>query len=193
MHIMKKSLGAATLAQPTPTWAVGSYDEDGKPNAMIAAWGGICCSQPPCVTVSVRPGRHTYAGIMRHKAFTVSVCPEWLAAEADFLGIVSGRKVDKFAATGLTPVRSELVDAPYIDEFPLVVECAMIHSYELGAHVMLVGEIKDVKCDDDKLLEEKYPDLTKVLPLIYSPGAGTYHGVGPALAKGFSVGKKFMK
>ncbi|MFH1914023.1 MAG: flavin reductase family protein [Pseudomonadota bacterium] len=190
---MKKSLGPATLAFPTPVWAVGSYDEDGRPNAMIAAWGGICCSQPPCLTVSVRPGRHTFAGIMRHKAFTVSVCPQSLAAEADFLGLVSGRKTDKFAATGLTPIRGEHVDAPYIDEFPLVVECTLIHSYDLGAHTMMVGEIKDVKCDADKLLDDKHPDPAKVLPLIYAPGAGTYHGMGPVVAKGFSAGKAFMK
>jgi len=190
---MKKSLGPGTLALPTPVWAVGSYDEDGRPNAMIAAWGGICCSQPPCLTVSVRPGRHTFAGIMRHKAFTVSVCPQSLAAEADFLGLVSGRKTDKFAATGLTPVRGEQVNAPYIDEFPLVVECTLIHSHDLGAHTLMVGEIMDVKCDADKLLDGRHPDPALVQPLVYAPGAGTYHGLGPVVAKGFHAGKAFMK
>ncbi|MBI9081403.1 MAG: flavin reductase family protein [Pseudodesulfovibrio sp.] len=190
---MKKSLGAKTLAQPAPVWAVSAYDVNGKPNAMIAAWGGICSSQPPCLTVSLRPSRHTYAGIMKNKAFTISVCPKGLAAEADYLGMVSGAKEDKFKATGLTPVRSDVVEAPYIDEFPLIIECSLIHSYELGIHTMLVGEIKDVKCDDDKLIDDKNPDIEKILPLIFTPGTRAYHTIGEYVGQGFNMGKKFMK
>ena len=190
---MKKSLGAKTLAQPTPVWAVSAYDEGGKANAMIAAWGGICSSAPPCLTVSLRPSRHTYAGIMKHKAFTVNVCPKSLAAEADYLGMASGKKEDKFAATGLTPVRSDVVNAPYIGEFPLVIECELVHTYELGVHVMLVGEIKDVKCDEDKLVDGKNPDVEKILPLIFTPGTRAYHTVGECVGQAFDMGKKFMK
>lgn len=190
---MKKSLGPKTLAQPTPVWAVGSYDENDKPNAMIAAWGGICGSDPACLTVSVRPPRHTYAGIMKHKAFTVSVSSVAVAAEADFLGMVSGKKVDKFAATGLTPVRGEFVDAPYIEEFPLVIECKLKETVDLDAHVMFVGEIKDVKCDEDKLADGKYPDPEKILPLIFSPGTRAYHTVGEKVGQGFDMGKKYLK
>ena len=190
---MKKSLGPQTLAQPTPVWAIGSYDEAGKPNAMIAAWGGICGSDPACMTVSIRPGRHTYAGIMRHKAFTISVCPAGLAAEADYLGIVSGKKVDKFAATGLTPVKSDVVDAPYIGEFPLVIECELRETVDLGVHVMLIGEIRDVKCDEDKLVDDKHPDPEKVLPLIFSPGTRAYHTLGDKIGQGFDLGKQYMK
>ncbi len=189
---MKKSLGAKTLAQPAPVWAVGAYDEHNKPNAMIAAWGGICCSQPACLTVSVNPSRHTFSGIIKHKAFTVSVCPEWLAAESDYLGMVSGRKEDKFAVTGLTPVRSDVVDAPYIEEFPLILECALIHSYDVGGHTMLVGEIKDVKCDEDKLVDGN-PDPEKIRALIFSPGSRAYHTLGKRVGTGFNMGKKFMK
>lgn len=190
---MKQSLGAKTLAQPTPVWAVGAYDENGKPNAMIAAWGGICCSDPASLTVSLRPSRHTYAGIMKHKAFTVSVCPEWLAAESDYLGIVSGKKEDKFAATGLTPVKSDLVEAPYIDEFPLIVECSLMKTVELGAHTMMIGEIMDIKCDDDKIIDGQFPDMSKVLPLSYAFGSRAYHATGRHVGNGFDLGKKFMK
>jgi len=190
---MKKSLGPKTLAQPTPVWAVGAYDEDGKPNAMIAAWGGICSSDPASMTVSLRPSRHTYAGIMTHKAFTISVCPASLAAEADYLGIVSGKKGDKFAATGLTPVKSDCVNAPYVDEFPLVIECELADMLEVGVHTMLVGTVKDVKCDEDKLIDGKHPDPEKILPMIFSPGTRAYHTVGELVGKGFDIGKKFMK
>jgi len=189
---MKKSLGAKTLAQPAPVWAVSAYDEHGKANSMIAAWGGICSSQPASMTVSVRPSRHTYAGIMKHEAFTISVCPKWLAAESDYLGMVSGKKEDKLAKAGLTPVRSDVVEAPYIDEFPLVIECKLIHSYEIGIHTMLVGEIKDVKCDEDKLIDGKYPDVEKILPLIFTPGTRDYHTIGERVGKGFDMGKKFI-
>lgn len=190
---MKQSLGAKTLAQPTPVWAVGAYDEAGKPNAMIAAWGGICSSDPASITVSLRPSRHTFAGIMKHRAFTVSVCPEWLAAESDYLGMVSGRKEDKFATTGLTPVKSDLVDAPYIDEFPLIVECTLAKTVELGVHTMMIGEIMDIKCDDDKLIDGTFPDMGKVLPLTYAFGSREYHAMGKHIGNGFDMGKKFMK
>ncbi|MBG0790367.1 MAG: flavin reductase family protein [Desulfovibrionaceae bacterium] len=190
---MKISLGAKTLAQPAPVWAVGAFDEDGKPNAMIAAWGGICSSDPASVAVALRPSRHTYGGIMRHKAFTISVCPAPLAAEADYLGMVSGGKVDKFAATGLTPTTSDVVNAPYVDEFPLIVECKLSHTLELGIHTLLIGRIVDVKCDDDKLIDGKFPDPEKILPLIFSPGSRAYHTVGDKIGQGFDIGKKYLK
>ncbi|BCS88891.1 flavin reductase family protein [Pseudodesulfovibrio sediminis] len=190
---MKKSLGAITLAQPTPVWAVGAYDEDGKPNAMIAAWGGIASSDPASMVVSLRPSRHTYAGILKHKAFTISVCPANLAAESDYLGMVSGKNVDKFTEAGLTPVRSNCVDAPYIDECPLVIECELSEIVELGVHNMVIGAIIDVKCDDDKLVNGKHPDITKVAPMIFAPGSRAYHTIGEHVGQAFNIGKKFMK
>lgn len=161
---MKKSLGSKTLAQPAPVWAVGAYDENDKPNAMIAAWGGICSSDPATITVSLRPSRHTYAGILKHKAFTVSVCSEPFAAESDYLGIVSGKKVDKFAATGLTPTKGTFVNAPYIEEFPLVIECELSGTHEIGVHTLLFGKVMDVKCDEDKLIDGQHPDPEKSFP-----------------------------
>ena len=190
---MKISLGAKTLAQPTPVWAVGAFGEDGKPNAMIAAWGGICSSDPASVTVSLRPNRHTFAGIMKHKAFTVSVCPAPLAAEADYLGLVSGKKGGKFAACGLTPVESDVVKAPYVDEFPLIIECTLAETLELGVHTLLVGTIVDVKCDEDKLVDDKHPDPEKILPMIFSPGTRAYHTLGEKVGQAFDIGKKFME
>jgi flavin reductase (DIM6/NTAB) family NADH-FMN oxidoreductase RutF len=120
---MKRSLGAKTLIVPTPTWIVGSYDNQGKPNGMTAAWGGICCSDPPCVAVSLRKATYSYGSLIRRRAFTVSVPSQGQVKVADYFGLTSGRETDKFAATGLTPVRSDLVDAPYVQEFPLVLEC----------------------------------------------------------------------
>lgn len=189
---MKKSLGAKTLAYPTPVWVVGSYDAAGKPNIMTAAWAGICSSAPPCVTVSIRAERHSHAAIMARRAFTLSIPGQGQVAEADYVGMVSGSVADKFAVAGLTPVRSELVDAPYVGEFPLVIECRLAQTVDLGAHTQFIGEIVDVKAEEAVLDAEGHVDLTLLLPLIYAPGASLYHGVGPVVAKGFSVGKKYM-
>jgi len=188
---MKQSLGAKTLAQPTPVWVVGSYDAAGKANIMTAAWGGICCSKPPCVTVSVRTERHTHAAVMARKAFTVSVPSQRHVAEADYVGMVSGGAVDKFAITGLTAVKSDLVDAPYVGEFPLVIECRLLQAVDLGAHTQFIGEIMDVKADADVLGVDGNIDLARLLPLIYSPGSSKYYGVGAIVAQAFSVGKKY--
>jgi len=189
---MKKSLGAKTLAYPTPVWVVGSYDAAGKPNIMTAAWAGICCSAPPCITVSLRTERHSYAAIMARRAFTVSIPGQGQVAEADYAGMVSGSVADKFAVAGLTPVRSELVDAPFVGEFPLVIECRLAQTVDLGAHTQFIGEIVDVKAEESMLDADGHVDLALLLPLIYAPGSSLYYGVGPVVAKGFSVGRKFM-
>lgn len=187
---MKKSLGAQTLVFPTPTWIVGTYDKDNRPNVMTAAWGGICCSDPPCVAVSLRKATYSYGSLMERRAFTVSVPSEGHVKEADYFGLISGRDTDKFSATGLTPVRSELVDAPYVEEFPMVLECKVLHVFELGLHTQFVGQIMDVKVDEAVLGSEGHPEIEKVRPIIFSPGHRMYHGVGKSLGHAFAIGKE---
>jgi flavin reductase (DIM6/NTAB) family NADH-FMN oxidoreductase RutF len=189
---MKKSLGAKTLLFPTPVLMVGTYDQDGKPNLMNAAWGGICCSQPPAVGVSMRKATYTHAAVIARKAFTVGISCEAKMVEADYVGIDSGRDVDKFAAAGLTPIRSELVDAPYAAEFPVVLECRLLQVVENGLHTQFIGEIVDVKADDSVLSEDGLPDIMKIRPLIYDTAHKGYHGVGPLLGNAFSIGKKLQ-
>ncbi len=187
---MKKSIGPKTLIFPTPVWIVGSYDTDGRPNGMTAAWGGICCSKPPCVYVSLQKPRYSYANIMARQAYTLSVPSEKYAREADYFGIVSGRTTDKFAATGLTPVKSEVVDAPYIAEFPLVLECKLVQTIDLGLHTQFIGEVLDVKADEAVLDESGLPDIEKVAPIVFGPEIRSYHGIGRYLGRAFDIGKK---
>ena len=187
---MKKSLGAQTLVFPTPTWIVGTYDTDGRPNAMAAAWGGICCSDPPCIAVSLCKATYTHGSLMARKAFTINVPSENHVREADYFGLVSGRETDKFSVTGLTPVRSELVDAPYVAEFPMVLECRVLHVFELGLHTQFVGQIMDVKADEAVLGTAGHPEIEKVRPIIFSPGNREYHGVGASLGQAFAIGKE---
>lgn len=186
---MKKSVGAKTLAMPTPVWLVGTYDAEGKPNIMTAAWGGICCSTPPCITVSLRKATHSYAAIEARKAFTVSIPSEDQVAQADYAGIVSGRDRNKFADCNWTPVKSDLVDAPYVAETPLVVECRLLHTVEVGLHTMFVGEIVDVKADEALISDKGYPDITKVKPFIWDTAHRGYYGLGQFLGKAWEIGK----
>ena len=186
---MKRSIGAKALIYPTPVLVIGTYDKDRLPNIMTAAWGGICCSQPPCIGVSLRKATYTYGNIIDKKAFSVSVPGEDSVKAADYCGLVSGRDVDKFRATGLTPVKSDLVDAPYVQEFPLVLECRLLHTVEIGLHTQFIGEILDVKAEEDLIVEDGLPDIETVRPIIFSPENRKYHGVGRFLGRAFSVGR----
>ena len=189
---MKQSLGAKTLLYPTPVLVVGTYHADGRPNVMTAAWGGIACSTPPCVCVSLRAATATHGNIVARKAFTISLPGREQAAAADYFGLVSGRKSDKFAATGLTPVKGEFVDAPYVAEFPLVVECAVVQVHELGLHTQFIGEIKDVKIDEACLDAQGHVDVGKLDPIAFAPDTGAYFALGALIGPAYSLGKAFI-
>ena len=189
----KKSLGAKTLAAPCPVWVIGSYDTAGKPNVMTASWAAICCSQPPCVTVSLRKATYTYGNIMTTKAFTVNIPSEQFARETMYFGSVSGKDVDKFATSGLTPVKSDLVNAPYVREFPLVIECKLLQTVELGLHTMFIGEIVDVKADESILNAAGTPDLTKLKPFLIAPGNSDFYGIGASIGSMEELGKPLKK
>ncbi|HHT9116050.1 MAG: flavin reductase family protein [Planctomycetes bacterium] len=187
---MKKSLGAKTIVYPTPVFIVGTYDKAGKPNAMNVAWGGLCCSNPPSIAISLRKATYTYGNIVERKAFTINIPSETYVKEADHFGIASGSKEDKFSATKLTAVKSDLVDAPYIKEFPLVLECKLTHTVEIGLHTQFIGEIFDVKVEDSVLGEGGTIDIEKMSPFLYAPEIRAYYGVGKCLGKAFSIGKQ---
>jgi flavin reductase (DIM6/NTAB) family NADH-FMN oxidoreductase RutF len=186
---LKQSIGPRTIAFPTPTWVVGTYDREGKPNIMTAAWGGVCCSKPPCVYVSLRKATYTHGNIVSRRAYTINIPSENYVKEADYFGIASGKTAEKFAVSGFTPVKSSVVDAPYIKEFPLVLECNVLKIVELGLHTQFVGEIKDVKSDPSVLTEDGSPDITKVKPIIFEPSNRRYYGLGSYLGQAFSIGK----
>jgi flavin reductase (DIM6/NTAB) family NADH-FMN oxidoreductase RutF len=186
---MKKSFGAQTMAFPNPVWCIGSYDTGDRPNLMTVAWGGICCSKPPAVTISLRKATYTYGTLMARKAYTVNVPSVKYVTEADYVGIASGKKTDKFKTTGLTPVKSDLVDAPYVAEFPMVLECKVIHTFEIGLHTQFIGEIVDVKVDQSALDEAGQPDMAQIAPIVYGRQVQTYHRVAEEIGKAFHIGK----
>ncbi|MBN2041487.1 MAG: flavin reductase family protein [Spirochaetes bacterium] len=187
---MKKSFGAKIIVLSAPVWCVGSYDSENRPNVMTVAWGGVCCSSPPCVTISIREATYSYHNIMEREAYTVSIPSGNHIKEADYFGIVSGKDTDKFKETGLTPVRSEIVDAPYVDEFPLIIECKVIHSYKIGSHTQFIGEIIDIKADESILDENDQIDPEKIHPVTFAPVLRRYFAKGSYLGRGFEIGKK---
>ena len=190
---MKRSLGPQTLVYPMPAFLIGTYDDTGKPNIMTVAWGGICCSAPPLAAVSVRKERWTYDAICARKAFTINIPSADMAARTDFAGMASGGKTDKFKELGLTPVRGEFADAPYVRECPMVLELSLHSATELGSQVLFIGEIKDVKAEESCLDENGKPVLEKLDPLIYDGGAREYYRPGAVVGKAFSGGKVFWK
>ena len=188
---MKKSIGAKTIIYPTPVLIVGTYDSSKKPNVMTAAWGGISCSDPPCVSISLREATYTHGNIINQKAFTLNIPSKKQVEEADYFGMVSGRDNDKFISTGLTPVKSELVNAPYIEEFPIILECKLVNILELGLHTHFTGEIQDIKVDQDLTDDNGNPDIEKVDPILYDPSGIAYYGIGELVGEAFNIGKKF--
>lgn len=184
---MKKSIGSNPIVYPNPVFIIGTYGKDGKPNAMAAAWGGIPCSAPPCVSISLREAIYTHGNIVNKEAFTVNIPSEDYVKEADYFGMASGGNEDKFKKTGLTPVRSKLVDAPYIEEFPLILECKLVHMAELGLHTHFTGEILDVKVDEN-LIKNGSPDIELIKPFLYDHSFHAYYAIGKRLGNAFSVG-----
>jgi flavin reductase (DIM6/NTAB) family NADH-FMN oxidoreductase RutF len=187
---MKTSIGPRTLIYPTPALIVGTYDKIARPNAMTAAWTGICCSKPPCVYVSLRKATYTYGNIVERNAYTLSIPSDEMVEKVDYFGLASGREEDKFAAAGLTPVRGEHVDAPYVAECPVVLECRLVKTVELGLHTQFVGEVLDVKAEEGLLTDSGVPDMGKVRPLVFAPESRGYYKLGEFLGRAFSMGKR---
>jgi len=189
---MKRSLGRRLVATPSVVWIVGTFDRNDRPNLMAAAWAGICCSRPPCLAVSLREATYSYQAILDRQAFSVNIPTAEQAEVADYLGLASGRDVDKIAACGLTATPSEHVDAPLVEEFPMSFSCALIHTLKIGLHTLFVGEIRDVQADDVILNEADRPILSMLNPLLFSAGEQRYYATGDAIGPAFEMGKKFL-
>lgn len=185
---MKTSLGAKPLASPAPVWVIGSYSSDGQPNIMVASWGGICCTTPPCIAVSIQKTRKTYSNIIDSGAFTVNIPSTLYMVETDYLGIASGFDTDKFAVSGLTAIKSDLVNAPYVKEFSLNIECSLLHTIDIGSHTQFIGQIADVKADTAVLNVNGMPVAEKINPLIGSISERAYYELGKYLDQAYIPG-----
>ena len=183
---MRKNLGKKPLIYPQPVLMIGTYDENGNPDIMNAAWGGV--GDDAQVFLCLSANHKTTENILKNKCFTVSMGIEGLEAECDYLGIVSGNDTpDKVAKSGLHIHKSELINAPVIDELPICLECELV-SYE-DEHCHLFGNIVGTSVDES-VLTDGTVDMTKLKPLIFDIEGHAYYTVGKKAANAFEVGLK---
>ena len=136
------------MLNPVPAVMVSVTDKEGKSNIITVAWAGTVCTNPPMVSISVRPSRYSYQILEETGEFVINLTNESLVKVCDYCGVVSGRDVDKFAKTGLTPIPMEHVHAMGIDESPVNMECKITEKRELGSHTMFIAEVVGVTVDD---------------------------------------------
>ncbi len=185
---MRQNFGAKAWVYPQPVFVIGTYNEDGSANAMLAAWGGI--SDYTQISMTLDRGHKTVENINRTGAFTVSMATVETVEACDFFGISTGNKIsDKVNRTGFTYTKSEFVNAPVFDQLPMVFECN-VNTYNLDTE-MLVGEIENVAADESILTDGKI-DPKKLDPVVFDAVNNTYVRLGDAVAKAFDCGKKFM-
>ena len=188
--IRKRTLRGGNMLNSTPVVMVSCGSTLDEYNIITIAWAGTVCSDPPMCSISVRPERHSYDIIKKEGAFVINLVNKQLAPYADWCGVRSGRKYNKFVETGLTPVRATQVNAPMIEESPVNLECKVTQILPLGSHDMFLAEMVAVHVNG-KLFSPKTDaiDLRRADLVTYSHGH--YYTLGEILGKfGFSVEKK---
>ena len=183
---MRKNFGAKAILYPMPVLIIGTYDENGKPDAMNAAWGGIYDTN--LVMVCLADDHKTTYNINKTGAFTVSFATAKTIVPCDYVGIVSANDVpDKFERAGFHAVKSDFVNAPIIAELPMTVECKLLKFNEDG---ICIGEIVNVSADESILDDNGKVDAKKLDPVIYDSVTHAYWNFGEKVGKAFSDGKK---
>lgn len=188
----KISFKAGNMLYPLPVVMVSVADKEGKSNILTVAWAGTVCTNPPMVSISVRPERYSYHMLKETGEFVINLTTRDLAKATDYCGVRSGRDVDKWKEMNLTPVPSLEVKVPSIAESPVNIECRVHHVEELGSHHMFVGEVVAVQVDDAYMDDKKSFHLSQAKPIVYSHGE--YYLLGEKLGTfGYSVRKTVKK
>lgn len=188
MIFMRKDFGKQTIVTPLPVLIIATYGDDGRPDAMNAAWGGQVDND--MVHVELDNSHLTTDNIKRRKAFTVSFADRKNLVMADYFGLVSGRKEDKIAQTGAHVEKSAHVDAPVITDFPLTLECRLVSVSEEFGGTRVVGEVVNMSADESILDEKGHVDLGKGEFLCYDPAAFAYRVIGERAGAAFKDGHK---
>lgn len=183
---------AGNMVYPLPAVLISCQKEGDKPNIFTVAWTGTICTNPAMVYISVRPERHSYKIIEESKEFVINLTNEDIVKAVDFCGVRSGRDVDKFAETGLTPGKAQMVKAPIVEESPVNIECRLKKIVKLGSHDMFIAEVLGVNVDQKYLNEKGKFELGKAKLVAYSHGE--YYGLGNLIGTfGYSVRKDKKK
>lgn len=177
------------MLYPLPVVMVSLADKDGHPNIITLAWVGTVCTNPPMVSISVRPERYSYPILKETGEFVINLTTKELAFATDYCGVKSGRDVDKFKEMNLTPIPASEVKAPMIAESPVNIECKVRQVLSLGSHDMFLADVAAVHADEKYMDENHKFHLEKADPIIYSHGS--YFGCGELLGTfGYSVKKR---
>lgn len=189
---MKRDLGVHPYLFPMPVLMIATYGEDGTVDVMNMAWGGICASD--MVALNLDEDHKTSENIKRRRAFTISVADVEHIREADFFGIASGNNMpDKFARSGLHAVRSEKVDAPVVEEFPLTLECKVVEVGESVSGFRVVGQIVGVLADESVLDDEGRVDPTCLNAFVFDTFRSGYYTIGEQVGQAWHTGRELMK
>lgn len=184
----KQSWKPGNMLYPLPVVMVSAADKEGRDDIITVAWAGTVCTNPPMVSISIRPERYSYHMIRETGEFVINLTTEELAFATDYCGVKSGRDVDKFKETGLTREKAEKVKAPMIAEASVSIECKVKEIRELGSHHMFIAQVAAVHADEKYMDEKNRFDLNRARPIVYSHGE--YLGTGKKLGTfGYSVKK----
>ena len=185
----KRQFKPGNLLYPVPAVLVSAADKDGNSNLITVAWAGTICSDPPMLSISVRPERYSYHMIRETGEFVVNLTTEELVRAVDFCGVKSGRDTDKWKETGLTPEKASVVNVPLVRQSPVNLECRVLRVDELGSHHMFIAQVVAVDVYEKYMDEKDQFHLSAAKPLAYSHGR--YYGLGECLGFfGYSVQKK---
>ena len=189
---MKKDLGVIPSVYPMPVLMIAAYDEAGNVNVMNAAWGMTCDTDK--IALFIDEDHKTTKNIRLSKAFTVALADRAHMAEADFFGIATGNKMpDKFARTGFHAVKSTRVNAPIIEEFPLVMECELAEIVETENLHAVVGKVVNVSAEEAVLDEKGKVDAEKLQALMFDQFRNGYYVTGEKAGRAWNAGKDLMK
>ncbi|WP_346911293.1 flavin reductase family protein [Faecalicatena orotica] len=189
---MKKDLGVKPYLFPMPVLMISTYGDNDVVDVMNMAWGGICAQN--MVSLNISKGHKTSENIQKRNAFTLSIADIPHIEAADFFGIATGNKMsDKFERTGLTATKSQKVDAPIVNEFPLTLECKVVEARDevYGFHV--IGEIVGVLADESVLDESGKVDPSKLNAFVFDQFQNGYYAIGEKVGQAWSTGAPLMK
>lgn len=188
INIGKRSWKPGTLLSPVPAIMVTCQGSSGRPNIITVAWAGTVCSEPPLLSISVRPERHSYQLIKETGEFVVNIPDKRIVKETDLCGVISGRNHDKFHETGLTQGKAETVTPPIIMECPINIECKVENEIELGSHSMFIARITSIQVSEHLIDSRDRLETDKAALVGYAHGH--YYQLGKKLGHfGFSVKK----
>ena len=184
---MRKNFGPKPMLYPMPVFIIATYGTDGTPDAMNAAWGTVCDTAQ--VSICLSAGHKTVKNLLKTKAFTVAIADAKNVVPADYVGVVSGNNVsNKIEKAGWHVQKSEFVNAPIIEELPLVLECKLVN-YDTETE-LCIGEVVNVNVDDSILDKNGKIDLTKFEPICYDCDTHGYYKLGEKVGQAFSDGLK---